>query len=409
MNIIKEERCEWSAWMTRRALLKKPVHRWFTFPHSFTSELVHALIDEWELTSHDLILDPFVGAGTTILSAKERGIPAKGYDISPLADLVSRVKVSDYEYSSLKSLQKSLDHKFNEQYKSNRKLSKYPDLLMKALPGTLLRHFSDYARALDDLECADKEKEFFKLALIAIIPFFSRAKATGGWIKWIDNDNDASIFHRIFSDQIEKMIADVSTTPTSSNLAWHIHVADARSIPDDDNTYTALITSPPYPNRHDYTRIFGVELMFGFLTWEQIRQLRYKSLQSHPESRPNRTNDDGYSPPLQFVDVLSNLNRDGADPRICRMLDGYFRDIYQCLREAARVCKPGAKLAFILGNVQYGGYPILVDELTAELGEEVGLECKKIYVARYRGNSAQQMGKYGRQPSREAVVIFECC
>ena len=394
--------------MTRKALLTKPVHRWFTFPHSFTSELVHALIDEWELTSHDLILDPFVGAGTTVLSAKERGIPAKGYDISPLSDLVSRVKIADYEHSNLEFLRKSLDHKFNEKYKSDRILSNYPDLLRKALPGTLLRNFSDYARALDDLECEDKEKEFFKLALIAIIPLFSRARAAGGWTKWIDNGNDASTFCRIFNDQIEKMITDVSTTSASSDSAWYTYVADARSIPDNDNTYTALITSPPYPNRHDYTRIFGVELMFGFLTWEQVRQLRYKSLQSHPESRPSRINDDGYSPPAQFVDVLSNLSRDGVDPRVCRMLDGYFRDIHQCLREASRVCKSGAKLAFILGNVQYGGYPILVDELTAELGEGVGLKCTKFYVTRYRGNSAQQMGKYGRQPSRETVVIFEC-
>ena len=33
--------------------------------------------------------------------------------------------------------------------------------------------------------------------------------------------------------------------------------------------------------------------------------------------------------------------------------------------------------------------------------------CEEIRVVRRRGNSAQQMGKYGRMASRESVVIFE--
>ena len=56
-------------------------------PHSFTGDLVHALIDEWHLDETDNLLDPFAGAGTTLLAAKERGIPGSGYDLSPLAVL----------------------------------------------------------------------------------------------------------------------------------------------------------------------------------------------------------------------------------------------------------------------------------------------------------------------------------
>lgn len=88
------------------------------------------------------------------------------------------------------------------------------------------------------------------------------------------------------------------------------------------------------------------------------------------------------------------------------MLEGYFQDMYLCLRELRRVCKSGARIAFVVGNAQYCGEPILVDELTAEVGEQAGLTCEKLVVARYRGNSAQQMGQFGRKPSRETVVIF---
>ncbi len=88
------------------------------------------------------------------------------------------------------------------------------------------------------------------------------------------------------------------------------------------------------------------------------------------------------------------------------MIEGYFLDLYLSLREVQRVCSPKARSAFVVGNAQYQGVPIAVDELTAEVGEQAGLTCEKILVARYRGNSAQQMGKYGRNPSRESVVVF---
>ncbi len=80
--------------------------------------------------------------------------------------------------------------------------------------------------------------------------------------------------------------------------------------------------------------------------------------------------------------------------------------MYLCLCEVRRVCKAGAKVAFVVGNAQYGGEPILVDKLTAEVGEQAGLTCEKLLVARYRGNSAQQMKRYGRNPARESIVIF---
>jgi len=56
----------------------------------------------------------------------------------------------------------------------------------------------------------------------------------------------------------------------------------------------------------------------------------------------------------------------------------------------------------VVGNAQYYGVPILVDELTAEIGEQVGLKCQTLVSARHRGNSAQQMGTFGRNPSRES-------
>ena len=58
------------------------------------------------------------------------------------------------------------------------------------------------------------------------------------------------------------------------------------------------------------------------------------------------------------------------------------------------------------GDVAESIVMIPVDLIVAEIGRNLRLEPEKIIVARYRGNSAQQMGVYGREEARESVIIF---
>lgn len=401
-----EDKQEWRWWVTPKPLMGKPIHRWYIFPHSFTSELVHALIADWGLTPDDHILDPFVGAGTTLLAAKEKEIPATGYDLSPLAVLTSQVKIANYELARLRQRWLRL-RRLIDPASWDGPSADYTHLVRKALPGKLLGAFDALDRTISNLEAPKTEHDFFRLALLAIIPEYSRAVATGGWLKWINRRKSTSALFEDFSDRVKLMMEDLDAMQLSKESSWRAEQADARSLPDDRAIYTAIITSPPYPNRHDYTRVFGVELMFGFLNWEQTRRLRYQSFHSHPEAHPVRCKAEGYTQPTRLASAVAEIQRTEKDPRVTNMIEGYFLDMYLVLQEVCRVCKRKARVAFVVGNAQYRGLAIPVDELTAELGEQVGLKCDKLLVARYRGNSAQQMGKYGRKPSRESVVLFQ--
>ena len=92
---------EWRNWVTPGLLREQAIHRWYVFPHSFAPNLVHKFIDEWKLGSRDRILDPFVGAGTTLLAAKQKGVPACGYDLSTIAVFSTKVKTTAYKRSRL--------------------------------------------------------------------------------------------------------------------------------------------------------------------------------------------------------------------------------------------------------------------------------------------------------------------
>ena len=47
-----------------------------------------------------------------------------------------------------------------------------------------------------------------------------------------------------------------------------------------------------------------------------------------------------------------------------------------------------------------------VDEIALELAGQAGLTPGEAWVMRLRGNAAQQMGRHGREPSRESVVLL---
>ncbi|HOX54375.1 MAG TPA: DNA methyltransferase [Candidatus Omnitrophota bacterium] len=406
-NLVIESRADWRWWVTPRYLRDKPVHRWCVFPHSFTSELVHGLIDEWALTSADMILDPFCGAGTTLLAAKEKGISATGYDLSPFAVFATRVKLGHYSPDELADNWKELRNSIDPS-KWNGASREYPELIRKALPGHLLGAFDSVNNRINKMDFSRSNRYFFKMALLSTMPKFSRAVATGGWLKWIDRRLTVKSLPDEYEKQVQSMIKDLlSSGNGKSNATWKVGISDARSLPDAQNTFSAIITSPPYPNRHDYTRVFGVELMFGFLDWEQTRNLRYQSFESHPESHPKRPDYSDYSEPKQLAQTLKRLEKSNVDERMPGMIKGYFIDIHLSLREVKRVCRSGARIAYVVGNAQYGGIPVVVDELIAEIGSKLGLKCEKILAVRYRGNSAQQMSEYGRKPSRESIVILK--
>lgn len=78
-------------------------HNFYRYPARFSPKLVRAVIDTFTEPG-DLVLDPFVGGGTTLVEALASGRHAIGADISSLATFVSEVKTTLYSEDELSRL-----------------------------------------------------------------------------------------------------------------------------------------------------------------------------------------------------------------------------------------------------------------------------------------------------------------
>ena len=246
-------------------------------------------------------------------------------------------------------------------------------------------------------------REFFLVSLLQTAREFSRASSDGGWFRWVEKRPRGRAVRPSFRCLVEKMIEDVKSTPLAGKPEAEVAQEDARSF-SAEGLYDAVVTSPPYPNRHDYTRVFHIELLALGLSEPDILDLRHRSLRSHVEAQANGHPASGFTQPEALAEVLSDWPAD-ADRRVPRMLAGYFEDMHGTMSRLNAALRFGGSAAFVVGNVRHVGRLVPVDEVLAQIAPQAGLRHEGTWVIRERGNSAQQMGKLGRVPSRESVVF----
>lgn len=402
-------------YVTPREARTLPVYNWFVYPHSYSPRLVGMLIDRFELTENDRIFDPFVGAGTTLLYAKERGISAVGLDLLPVSGALTMAKIATYD---LPQLAQDVAATARMLARSTPLVDPANDPLleMAADPATIIARayapatLREIVRIKGVIVASAKHplhQTFLLVGLLALAEKFSATRKSGGWLKMADPPPLGRSLTQDYLARLARMLRDLAGFQrTLHHGTWTVKIGDARTSHPELGRFTAVISSPPYLNRHDYTRVLSLELLIGFLElYDDLKELRYRLLRSHVEAK-DVLSPLGYTVPAAVKDVLAELAVRDADPRVLRIVAGYFEDLYAVLGATRQVLTPDGRVAFVLGNVRFSGVTIPVDEIVAEIGEAVGLRCDSILVARHRNNSAQQMRAFGRTPSRESVILW---
>jgi DNA modification methylase/methylase of polypeptide subunit release factors len=400
---------------------QRPIHRWYSYTQGFSDFLVEYLLSELKLTSSDTVLDPFGGCGTTSLTCRRVGIPSVSVDISPFISWVSDVKTRAWEVGKVES--------FLSDFKSDLRTIKnesfdtpsiFKDFFSRAFSKDILNQLQAVIKKVRDGGFKKELADFILFGLVSVMEGVSQIRKHGSHYRYmLDNDNiglqklnirvvepDTSIAP-ILINRLEEMIADIKAYELKRPLAKHrILVGDAKKLPLMDKSISAVITSPPYLNRNNYIAQQKAELaLLGFIkSPEEYKELVRSTFRSHVESNLDSV------PKTSFPDVEKILKSlkitDNNNPKIPHMIAGYFEDMKSVLLELRRVVKPGGHVVFVVGNTRWGGVVVPVDHLLAQIAEENGFRPEKILVTRFKGNSPQQMAKYGKIPVRESIVIF---
>lgn len=438
---------------------KDALHSWLKYKEGFSADLVNILLDDMGAVSGDIVMDPFMGSGTTALVCKMRGINSIGYDIMPISGVAINAKanVMKYDISKLQMLIKE----FSELQMPNDYSGRTPYITITdtAYPEFNERFIQYATEWISNSSYSTDEKNLFTLCMINSLERCSYTSKSGQYLSWdsrskkvinanreraaagkkllpehhcrevIENIKDAVI------DELRHVLSDIkmihsNEVKDSQAIISYKQKSVLFELPKiQDGLLKGVITSPPYCNRYDYTRTYALELVYLGIGENTIKKMRQDLLSCTVESKPKIEALKEYYTSIgarerfeyiystimansAFQEILKAMdirkeNGDLNNNGVIRMVEGYFTELAFIYAELYRACKKDAMVAFVNDNVRYGGEVIPVDFLSTSFAEQFGFTPVKVYcLKQQKGNSSQQMKKYGKVALRKSVTIW---
>jgi len=419
---------------------KRPIYRWYKFKEAFSASLINYFFHKYRI-SNGRILDPFVGSGTALFAASEIGIDADGIELLAIGKQIIETRKlleSKFTFEDFEELKRWSVMRVWEDSKS--KVS-FPELriTMGAYPEKTRESIEKYLGACQQVN--SRVQVVLRFALLCALESMSYTRKDGQYLRWdyrsgrkqgnrIFDKGEILSFDQAVTKKISEITVDLKTNKQTGlfhteKLKGKIHLFQGsclKILPKlPDEKYDAIITSPPYCNRYDYTRTYALELALLGIGEQGLAKLRQEMLSCTVENRtkdllkinPNWTTAITISEKQELLQAILKyldeqktegfLNNNG----IPRMVRGYFYEMACVIVECSRVLKPNSLLFMVNDNVRYAGASVSVDMILSDFAEKLGFCIVNILVLpNGKGNSSQQMGKHGREELRKCVYVW---
>ena len=310
----------------------------FPWTGQFSPQFVEAVLSAYGPVD-GVVLDPFVGSGTSLIEAARLGLAANGADLNPAAIALARV----YELINLGRQDRALLLDEMDCALADGISPPHGPLFSLASKATAYR--TNIEAALVDVwrDARHEPMGILAAALVVLCDFHQ---------KHLDADKVHATWLRL--------ARIVRTLPKSTSPIKVSH-ADARDLPMETDSVDLVFTSPPYINVFNYHQKYrrSVEA----LNWDVLAVAR-SEIGSNRQNRGNR-----------FLTVVQ-----------------YSLDMALAMREAARVTRDGGRLIFVLGREsRVRGTAFYNGELIAELavgcaGLTLERRQERVFQNRYGAN-----------------------
>jgi DNA modification methylase len=375
-------------------------HNLHSFPAKFPPQLPQKFI---QILTHpgDVVLDPMMGSGTTVLEAFITNRQAIGFDIDPLALLIGQAKVTPL----------ALD----EAMMAGARVAKLAQAMVQTQPSLLAEALTEYFDA--------KTREFVnywfsqqsQLELMALVQAINSVRDVNicAFLKVtlsaiiISKSGGVSLARDLAHTRPHKVKDVVWRSPIGafekrlqqnlSSLARlspgarqpRIEFGDVQELPLTDNSVDLIVTSPPYAaNAIDSMRAHKFSLVWLGYPIDDLSRKRKKYIGGETadsillESLPQQTD--------EIVRTMGKL-----DAKKGRVLHRYYSEATRFLGSMFRVLKPNGSAIVVVGTSTLRGRDIEIQTCLAEIGESCGFDVVDIATRRIDRNRRMMPARHG--------------
>jgi DNA modification methylase len=372
----KEIDAEWSFIEAKPSDTGKWTHDYHRYPAKFIPQLVERLFDEYLPTRDAHVNDPFMGCGTTIVSAIARGFDASGTDVNRIAFLITKVKSTPI---SPEYLGKKIDGflaALNDE---------------KIEPAIPQRHIERIKYWFSDTSIAELGKilgairrendpairDFFLVAFSHILKTCSvwlqtSTKPTRDPDKKPVKPVDALRRHLRKMQRGNEAFYQIVPPKTREHLREHlqIKIGDARKQGAPDASVDLIVSSSPYVTSYEYADLHQLSTIWLDFAGD-LSEYRKEFIGTSYKSS------DARKPRSQIArDIVQRMA--DASAKMAREVETYFGDMQSVFEESFRILKSGGRCCFVIGNTQLKGVDILNAEAFADSLQHAGFALDRI-------------------------------
>lgn len=358
-------------WDFRDSDTKDFTHSYHNYPAMMIPQIARKLISEYAPNGAvDLIFDPYMGSGTTLVEAKINNINSVGTDLNPLARFISEVKTTNFSVPDILqgiSTIKSLLHNFNiDTYFCSKHITN-SDFWYSKLNLAELNFLSTEIELLPN-----NILPFFKLALSECVREVSYTR-NGEFKRYrmaVDKlpDHNPDTFNLFFKklkrnikglEQFNACQSNASATISSFN--------SVDGIPSNilaDSSVDMVVTSPPYGDS-------GTTVAYGqFSRWAN-EWFKFDNAKNIDNLLMGGSKINEFV--LKTVSISEQLSDiKNVDAKRYKEVLFFLDDYYRSITNVAKTVRLGGRVCYVVGNRNVKGVQIPLDYFTIETFESNG-------------------------------------
>lgn len=375
------------------------VQRWANFIAGYSIEFVEECLSDRDNES-DLVIDPFLGTGTTLVAGRNLGFRGVGYDQHVLFHMLSKAKLTNYTLDDLKFIKHAMLTEKRELSWSNNaikfitKMFSKEDMPLIRRAGFSIGKLEEKLQPLGvalflkacEASCGAQTDGIYKaptsrkksLPFLPALDLSSMVFEEDISSSWYTNHWVAQPSQNLYNTSSEKM----------DNLA--------------DSSVGVCITSPPYLNNFDYAEMTRMHLyLLGWAnSWEEISATVRRKLITNTTTALKGKKSREYqelhrsklpkSLVLELTPLVTALSKErqirAGKKEYDFLVYPYYSQITNVLQELFRVLKTGGCVHWVVADAALYGIHIKTHLHTSTLMKHMGFESVKIEFLRRRGH-----------------------
>lgn len=378
---------DWSFSECKPSDTGKWTHGYHRYPAKFIPQLVEKLMDTYigeKVTAS--VNDPFMGCGTTIVSAISRGFKASGTDINRIAFLMTGVKATTIcpnilEKKVKKFLSDIVDQNEDNGFLGNNHIQPHiPNRHLEKIDYWFEESVRDELGRILTIIYEEEESVVRFFLLVAFshvlktcsIWSLASTKPARDFNKRSTLPYDAIRRHLLKMLKGNSLFYGVVPSHVKDNIDSYLNIrmGCAKEQPVEDDSVDLIVSSSPYVTSYEYADLHQLSTLWLDLAGD-LKEYRKQFIGTSYKYYKDKSLKSQIA--LTIVDEMEQENKNKA-----KEIEAFYIDMQEVFNESYRILKPGGRCCFVIGNTKLRGVNILNAEAFADSLQDSGFKFDKL-------------------------------